>query len=136
MSVIAGCSLFNGVILLADCRITIQRSGKPDILCDNVQKLFPLTKTTALGFVGDLKTASTMIRELFRQQSLSNKRSKTNRLHPLSIIKWLPRYFRSSYRQLAKKQVEQLSLQCTLIQSERRYCYNTKYRMGESWEED
>ena len=104
MSVIAGCSLFSGVILLADCRITIKRCGKPDILCDNVQKLFPLTNTTALGFVGDLKTAATIIRELLRQQNLSNNRSKTNRLHPLSILKWLPRYFRSSYRQLARRQ--------------------------------
>lgn len=104
MSVIAGCSLFNGVVLLADCRVTIKRDGKPDILCDNAQKLFHLTNTTAFGFVGDLNTASSIIRELFRQLSLSHKTGKANRLHPVSIRKWIPRYFRSSYKQLAKRQ--------------------------------
>jgi hypothetical protein len=104
MSVIAGCSLFSGVILLADCRVTIKRPGKPDVLCDNAQKLFPLTNTTAFGFVGDLNTASPIIRELFRQLSLSHKMGKTNRLHPFSLLKWMPRYFRSTYRQLAKRQ--------------------------------
>ncbi|MBI5100176.1 MAG: hypothetical protein HZB30_13195 [Nitrospirae bacterium] len=104
MSVIAGCSLFNGVILLADCRVTIKRFGKPDVLCDNAQKLFPLTNTTAVGFVGDLNAASQIIRELFRQITFSYKRGKTNGLHSLSISKWLPRYFRFYYRQLSKKQ--------------------------------
>ncbi len=103
MSVIAGCSLFDGVILLADCRVTVKRLGKQDIYCDNVQKLFPLTPSTALGFVGDLETATPIIRELHRQINLSIRQNKNNRLHPLRILKWLPRYFRSSYSQLAKR---------------------------------
>lgn len=103
MSVIAGCSLFDGVILLADCRVTVKRQGKRDIYCDTAQKLFPLTPTTALGFVGDLETATPIIRELYRQINLSIRQNKNNRLHPLRILKWLPRYFRSSYSQLAKR---------------------------------
>jgi hypothetical protein len=103
MSVIAGCSLFNGVILLADCRVTVKRQGNQDIYCDNAQKLFQLTPTTALGFVGDLETATPIIRELHKQINLSIKQNKNSRLHPLQISKWLPRYFRSSYNQLAKR---------------------------------
>lgn len=103
MSVIAGCSLFKGIILLADCRVTISKAGNPDIYCDNAQKLFPLTPTTVLGFVGDVRGAAAIIRELIRQLKEKKERGLDSRLHPLVLARWLPRYLRFTYDYLVKK---------------------------------
>jgi 20S proteasome alpha/beta subunit len=53
MTVVAGVSLFNGVMLIADSRVTVSLPGRPDFYCDMAQKIFPLTHTTVLGFSGD-----------------------------------------------------------------------------------
>jgi len=103
VSVIAGSSLFQGVILLADSRVTIRRLGRKDVYCDNAQKLFPLSPNSVLGFVGDLKTAAPLIRELLRQIEQKYKQGHAKRVHPLSLLRWLPRYFRSAYKYLSKK---------------------------------
>ncbi|WP_316197754.1 hypothetical protein [Bradyrhizobium sp. SZCCHNS2002] len=97
MTVIAGASLFNGVILLADTRVTIQRRGRPDIRCDIAQKLFFLTPTTAIGFSGDVRAASAIICEVFRQLP---KRAHTD---ALSLRQWLPRLVAATYRAHARK---------------------------------
>ena len=39
MTVIAGASLFNGVMLVADSRITVSRKGRPDLHADICQKI-------------------------------------------------------------------------------------------------
>jgi integrase len=54
MSVVAGCSLFDGALLAADCRITFQVSPNRFFYTDNAQKLFTLTSRLSIGFVGDL----------------------------------------------------------------------------------
>ena len=103
MSVIAGCSLFSGVIVVSDCRVTIQRSGKPDIYCDVAQKLFALTPEVVLGFVGDIGAAGPIIRNLLAQIAYKRANNKTRELHPLLLTRWLPRYLRSAYKQLSNK---------------------------------
>lgn len=100
MSVIAGCSLFDGVMLLADCRMTIRRKSKKDVYVDNIQKLFSLTPTTVLGFVGNIQVASLMISELLKQLDM---KSKTGRVDPVSLSIWIPRYLRYKYAQISKK---------------------------------
>jgi len=42
MSVVAGCSLFNGVLLAAGCRATVRYRNQPDIHPDNVLKVFAI----------------------------------------------------------------------------------------------
>lgn len=97
MSVVAGCSLFDGVLLAADCRVTIQRQQVPDVHLDCAQKIFPLTPNTVLGFVGDVGAASLLIREMWRQLR------KRKRQDAISLAAWLPRFFRSAYGQSQAK---------------------------------
>lgn len=97
MSVVAGCSLFDGVLLAADCRVTIQRLGYPDVHLDCAQKIFPLTPNTVLGFVGSVEAASLLLREMWRQLR------KRQRQDAISLAAWLPRFFRSAYRQSQAK---------------------------------
>ena len=91
MSVVAGCSLFDGVLLAADCRVTIQRRRVPDIHLDCAQKIFPLTPNTALSFVGSVGAASLLIREMWHQLR------KRQRQDAVSLAAWLPRFFRYAY---------------------------------------
>ena len=42
MSVVAGCSLFDGVLLAADCRATVQYPNRPDLYSDNVLKVMAI----------------------------------------------------------------------------------------------
>lgn len=91
MTVIAGASLFNGVILVADTRVTVQRRLLPDRHCDVAQKLIELTPTTAVGFAGDVTTAATLIRAV---QVELTKRKRTD---GASIRRWLPGFLRHVY---------------------------------------
>ena len=97
MTVIAGASLFNGVILLSDTRATIRASGKPDIHCDIAQKLFPLTPSTAIGFCGDVRTASFILSNAIRQLPSRPRKDA------ISLTLWLPRFLRTAYRAFAKR---------------------------------
>ena len=83
MSVVAGCSLFNGVILLADCRATLLRPGRKPVYIDNLLKLFALTPTTAIGFVSDITITAQLLRE-----GLANLRrhSGSSRVHPIKVL--------------------------------------------------
>jgi hypothetical protein len=103
MTVIAGVSLFNGVMLLSDCRVTVQRHGKPDVHSDIAQKLFPLTQSAAIGFCGDVATAALLLGVLRRQLPKREHKDVAN------LLKWLPRLFRSSIATLKakKKRVSQ-----------------------------
>jgi len=91
MTVVAAVSLFNGVMLLSDCRVTVENRGKPDLHSDTAQKIFPLTPTTVIGFSGNVDTASRLLLELFRQASFRRKRD------PISLLNWFPRFFKSRY---------------------------------------
>ena len=91
MSVVAGASLFDGVLLLADTRASVPRRGLPPARIDNLQKLVFLTPSTVVGFVGDVATAGAILAQLVKQaKSFTDRR----RMHPLLIEQWLPRLCR------------------------------------------
>jgi hypothetical protein len=115
MTVIAGVSLFNGVLLLSDCRVTVQRRGKPDVHGDIAQKLFPLTKDTAIGFSGDVATAALLLGVLRRQLP------KREHKDIASLLQWLPRLFQSGVAtlQAKKKRVAQVDFMLAGIVSDR-----------------
>lgn len=101
MSVVAGCSLFDGVLLAADCRMTIERRGAADVYVDNVQKLFPVADGTALGFVGHMKCAGDLLQMLFSQ--LGARRHQD----PISLSTWMPRFFRMAYGKVSARMGQQ-----------------------------
>lgn len=91
MSVVAGCLLFDGVLLAADCRVTFPRPGLQDIHVDYAQKLFPVAPGTAIGFVGDVRAASRILSELLLQVRRRRHRD------PVSLGSWMPRLFQAVY---------------------------------------
>jgi len=105
MSVIAGCSHFDGIMLLADCRVTIKKSNNKYIYSDSVQKLFALTENTGLGFVGNINIASYIIGELLHQLKIFRKK-ENEKLHPVLLHSWLPRFFATCYKRLSSKRVK------------------------------
>lgn len=92
MSIVAGCSLFDGVLLTADCRATIQYSNQQDICSDNVLKVFAIHPNTAIAFVGDIHIANQLLGKLV--VGLKNR----SRKDPISLSNWLPRLFRHEYQ--------------------------------------
>lgn len=97
MTVIAGASLFNGVMLLSDCRVTIKVTGRSDIHADIAQKIFQLTPTTAIGFAGDVETAGRLIATAYHHLN------RRQRVDAVSMRDWLPRFLRSTYRGISRK---------------------------------
>ncbi len=91
MSVVAGCSLLNGVLLAADCRATIKRHPASDVHVDTVQKIFGVLPHTAIGFVGDIGAAGFMLYHLLIQ---SRRKKKSN---PRDLLRWFSRFLRRSY---------------------------------------
>lgn len=100
MSVVAGCSLFDGVLLAADCRATIRRRGYPDIYADNVQKLFFVFPHTAIGFVGDIDVASALLVPLLEQSR------RRRRADPINFSAWAPRLFRREFSAFTSREGE------------------------------
>ena len=94
MSVVVGCSLFHRVMLAADARATVMVPGSPTIYVDNVQKLLPLTDKLAIGFVGDIPAAASLLKAMDRQL---RKWSPGKRLHPVAFLNWFPRFLRFKY---------------------------------------
>ena len=97
MTVIAGVSLFNGVMLLSDCRVTVKSRGRPDVHCDVAQKIFPLTDTTVIGFAGDVSTASFILASALKQ--IKGRMRKDS----ISLLQWLPRFLRAAYNAFERK---------------------------------
>jgi len=100
MSVVAGCSLLNGVLLTADCRATIQYPNQPDIRSDNVLKVFAIHRNTAIAFVGDIDIADHLLSKLV--VGLKNR----SRKDPISLSNWLPRLFRHEYQKFVSQRRE------------------------------
>jgi len=92
MSVVAGCSLFDGVLLAADCRATIKLPKCKDIHSDNVLKIIAILPHTAIGFAGNIRAASYILQCLLTD--LKNKKRKD----PISLANWIPRLFRHRFR--------------------------------------
>lgn len=99
MTVVAAISLFNGVMIQADCRLTVTRRGRRPVYCDIVQKIFPVTPGLALGFAGDVYVAALLLPEFYRQLR------KRKRLETLSLLNWASRFFRYEYARLRSKHV-------------------------------
>ena len=97
MSVVAGCSLFDGVLLAADCRATIQRRDKSTIHSDSVLKVLALMKHTAIAFVGDIDVAAYLIKTLII--NLKNRKHRD----PISLSLWMPRFFRYKLNEFTAK---------------------------------
>ncbi len=94
MSVVAGCSLFDGVILAADSRCTICFPNGSKEYADFTQKLFVLTAHSAIGFAGDLYAASCLLNEIFTHLKTRSKKDS------ISLSRWLPRFLRYKYSKL------------------------------------
>jgi hypothetical protein len=97
MSVVAGCSLFDGVLLTADCRATVQYPNQPDIHSDNVLKVFAIHSNTAIAFVGDINIADHLLAKLV--VGLKNR----SRKDPITLSDWLPRLFRHEYQKFVSQ---------------------------------
>lgn len=92
MSVVAGCLLPDGVLLAADTRITYTQPDGSTVYGDNAIKIFPFAKGTAIGYVGDVTTASYML------QYLIQGRDRRKRTDPMRLYHWIPRILRALFR--------------------------------------
>lgn len=97
MTVIAGVSLFDGVMLLADSRVTVTPKGRRAYHCDVAQKIFPLTAHLALAFSGDVRAAAMLVPRLIRHMK------RRRRLDTVSLLRWLPRFLKDTYRSMQAK---------------------------------
>jgi hypothetical protein len=91
MSVVAGCSLLDGVLLAADCRVTFEVSPKQFYYTDNAQKLFTLVPRLSIGFAGNVGIASELL------LSIAKGQKESQRHDPISLVLWLQRKFRFEY---------------------------------------
>jgi len=97
MSIVAGCSLFDGVLLAADCRATIKYPNRPDLYSDNVLKVMAIHPNTAIAFVGDITIASHLLRALL--VGIKNRTRKD----PITLSHWLSRFFKYEYQRFASR---------------------------------
>lgn len=91
MTVVAAASLFDGVMLMADCRVTLSSKGRRDWHCDIAQKIVPLTSHAALAFAGDVRAAAGLIATMHKH---AQWRTRTD---SESLLQWLPRFFKHTY---------------------------------------
>lgn len=91
MTVVAAASLFDGVILMADCRVTLRAKGRRDWHCDIAQKVIPLTPHAALAFAGDVRAAAGLIATMHKHAQWRPRHDSE------SLLQWLPRFFRHTY---------------------------------------
>jgi len=94
MSVVAGVSLIDGVLIGADCRITIENAGITTYR-DTVQKLIPIGTNTVIGFVGWVPTAATLLQAMLK--------ARRSRRDAIEFQQWLPRHFKAQYSKIANR---------------------------------
>jgi hypothetical protein len=112
MSVVAGCSLFNGVLIAADTRITFTWPDGRAEYADVAQKLFVVAPGTVLGFVtNDVQFASFMLRVLLSQVRQRRRRD------PLSLMAWMPRLFRHLWAEWERRHRRQPAYTAFLVGS-------------------
>jgi len=102
MSVVAACSLLEGILIGADCRVTFRQPGREDIFVDNCLKLFEIGGSSAIGFVGFVPLASQMLRTMLSQMP-------NHRTDPVSLHDWLPRLFRYEFSKFSQTPKAQIS---------------------------
>jgi hypothetical protein len=79
----------------ADCRVTYERTrGGLTTYRDTVQKIVVITPQNAIGFVGDIRTASDLIGSMLKNCHCMERHN------PVILHNWLLRYFRHRYAQL------------------------------------
>jgi len=96
MTAIAGALTADGIILGTDCRLTVKDSSGHLFFVDDAQKVLMLGEYTAIGFSGDLHTASILL------SHLRGPESKRRRLDGISIGEWLPKFVRAAYAALVR----------------------------------
>jgi hypothetical protein len=94
MSVVAGCALLDGVVLVSDSRATWEARGGLNHHQDNLEKLIAFVPGTAIGFVGSIDFASEML------QAAASQLRQGTRYDPFSLKLWFPRFFRFAYQKL------------------------------------
>jgi hypothetical protein len=82
--------LLDGVVIASDSRATWPDGSRSD----NLEKILAIAPGAAIAFVGDVEFASDMLHEC---ASLGSMRQ---RLDPMSLCLWLPRFLRWRYREL------------------------------------
>lgn len=97
MTVVAGASLFSGVMLVADSWITVRRAGCADVHADICQKIFPLTNSLVIGFAGDVYSAAFILTELRAQLAKRERRDVVS-----LVLRWLSRFLKARYAKYAK----------------------------------
>lgn len=97
MTAIAAVSLFDGVMLVADSRVTVTSKGRRAYHCDIAQKIFPITASMALAFSGDVRAAAVLVPCLIDQMN------RRRRLDTVSLLQWLPRFLKETYRRMQAK---------------------------------
>ncbi|MBL1434452.1 hypothetical protein COB87_002720 [Candidatus Wolfebacteria bacterium] len=98
MTVVIGQHFFEGVIIIADSRSSIQKNGAVVPWRDNTQKIFFLTKDIVISFAGDVEFAGAII------SFLSDQINKRPKLGILSIfITKGPRLIKYAYNLLSNK---------------------------------
>ena len=97
---IAAVSLFDGVMLMADGLVCVAPQGRRAYYCDIAQKIFPLTSNMALAFSGDVRAAAMLAPCLIRQMKRLRRRDT------VSLLQWLPRFLKETYRRMQAKPVD------------------------------
>lgn len=82
------------VFIAADTRITYRQNDGSEVHVDNAQKVLPFAPGTAIGYVGEVETASRLL------QHMIAGRDRRNRIDPVSLRHWIPRFLRAEYRRL------------------------------------
>jgi hypothetical protein len=94
VSVVAGVSLLDGVLIGADCRITYD--GTPPTYRDELQKLIPIGSHTAIGLTGDIRTAAELL--------LKIKKAQQGRIETVELEQWLPRFLEHEFPKINSPQ--------------------------------
>lgn len=98
MTVVLGHHFFQGIVVVADSRSTLQKKGSIVALKDNAQKIFFLTPNIIIGFAGDIEFAGSIIPFLVQQIKI---RPRLNLLN--NFVLKSPKLIRYAYNILAKK---------------------------------
>jgi len=95
MSVVAGVSLLDGVLIGADCRMTFSPPGRKTYR-DTVQKIIAIGPHTVIGFVASSVPLATKLLKGMMD-------ARADRKDALEFKEWLPRYFKYAYEKLKAK---------------------------------
>ncbi|MES3005477.1 MAG: hypothetical protein V4664_00870 [Patescibacteria group bacterium] len=105
MTVVLGKQFLQGVVMVADCRASLQKDGVMVPWRDNTQKIFRLGENLYVGLAGDIEFAGDVIPFLIRQ---IEKRPKLGLLHVFA--KKAPALIKYAYELLVKEKGRQSPL--------------------------